>query len=215
MVWIFLVLGIALLLVGSLMAVLPTLRADRAHGHTQGVEEAWSIISQPLEATDELIRLPKDENVLRRLLGSRFLQGSIVGAGTSLVVAGVVLSYALVVPGGLSTAEAANPAPQTTAPAAPEQTKPNAPAPNQPNATAAATTPSTPKPSGTVAFEVKPGQVSQEIAANLKAAGLITAEEQFIQRLGERGVETRLQAGQFQIPQGAPLDKVIDILIGQ
>ncbi|HLO04631.1 MAG TPA: hypothetical protein VK191_16115 [Symbiobacteriaceae bacterium] len=212
MVWIFLGLGIALLVVGVLLAVMPTLRADRAHAHPEGDEEAWAVLSQPVVA-NELIRLPKDEPVWGRVLGSKFLQGSIVGAGSSLVLAGVVLSYALVVPGGLSTAEAANPTPKAAeqAPAAPVTT-----APTQPKTeTPAAGTTTTPKPGGAVAFVISSGQLSQEIAYNLKAQGFIDNQGNFLARLTERGLETAIQIGEFQIPQGAPLDKVIDLITRQ
>lgn len=219
MVWIFLGLGIALLVVGVLLAVLPTLRADRAHASTEGDEEAWAILSQPV-ASAELIRLPKDdEKVLGRVLGSKFLQGSIVGAGTSLVVAGIVLSYALVVPGGLSTAEAANPAPKATepAPVVPTTPTPTPSATKPETGTAAATTtaPTTPKPTGTVAFVISSGQLSQEIAYNLKAQGFIDNQGNFLARLTERGLETAIQIGEFQIPGGATLDQVIDIICHQ
>lgn len=217
MVWIFLGLGIALLVVGVLLAVLPTLRADRAHAHAEGEEEAWAILSQPV-AANELIRLPKDEPVWGNILGSKFLQGSIVGAGSSLVLAGVLLSYALVVPGGLSTAEAANPAPKATESTAvvPATTAPKEPAAKTETTTAGATaTQTTPKPSGSVAFVISSGQLSQEIAYNLKAQGFIDHQGNFLARLSERGLEKAIQIGDFEIPQGASLDKVIDIITRQ
>lgn len=216
MVWIFLVLGIALLVVGVLLAVVPVLRADhgpRAHG--EGGEEAWDVLSQPLEHKHELIKLPKDEPSWMRLVGSKFLQGSFVGAGASLVVVGVVLSYALLSPSRLGTAEAANSTPKAGAPTTPSQTdstKPAAGDPSKPTTGATATPPTTPKPSGTVAFVVESGQLSQTIATNLKAQNLIPSEAEFLKRLGDRGLETRLQIGSFQIPSGATVDQVIDIL---
>lgn len=221
MVWIFLVLGIALLVVGVLLAVVPTLRADRAHGHAEGEEEAWAVLSQPVAATDELIRLPKDERVLGRILGSRFLQGSIIGAGSSLVVAGIVLSYALVMPGGLSTAEAANPVPPKAAEPAPQVTVPPTKTPAESATTTPETTPTTPtetatpKPQGSVSFTIVSGQLSQEIAYNLKAQGFIDHQGNFLDRLAELGLETAIQIGEFQIPAGASIDDVINIITNQ
>lgn len=210
MVWIFLGLGIALLVVGVLLAVVPVLRADRAHAQTVGDEEAWTVLSQPVAATTELIRLPKDQPVWGRLLGSRFLQGSIVGAGTSLVVVGIVISYALVVPGGLGTAEAANSAPKVTDTAPVIPTTPAEPAPK--TETETATVPETPKPTVAVPFEIKSGAISQDIAFNLKAAGYIANQTEFLERLAARGLEMSIQIGEFEIPTGSTLDQVIDII---
>lgn len=216
MVWIFLGLGIALLVAGVLLAVVPMLRADRVHAHTEGEEEAWAVLSQPVAATTELIRLPKDEPVWGKVLGSKFLQGSIVGAGTSLVVAGIVISYALVVPGGLSTAEAANPAPkvtESTPPVTPPTTTPAETAAKPETTTEPAAT--TPKNAVPLTFEITEGQVSQEVAFNLKANGFIDNQGKFLERLAEMDLETAIQIGTFEIPSGAALDDVIKIICRQ
>lgn len=217
MVWIFLGLGIALLVVGVLLAVVPMLRADRAHAHTEGEEEAWAVLSQPVAAAPELIRLPKDEPIWGKVLGSRFLQGSIVGAGTSLVVAGIVISYALVVPGGLSTAEAANTAPKVTETAPPVTTPTTPPAETaaKPETTTEGAAETTPKNAASLTFEVTEGEVSQDIAFNLKKNGFIDNQGKFLERLSERGLETAIQIGKFEIPSGATIDKVIDIICRQ
>lgn len=212
MVWIFLGLGIALLVVGVMMAVLPTLRADRAQAHAEGQEEAWAVLSQPV-AADELIRLPKDQPVWGRLLSSRFLQGSIVGAGSSLLVAGIVLSYALILPGGLSAAEVTKPEPK-----APETA---APAPQVPAPAPVETTPATPaapeieKPPASLTFTINSGELSQEIAFNLKLNGFIEHQGNFLDRLAERELETMIQIGEFKIPADATIDQVIDIITRQ
>lgn len=213
MVWIFLGLGIALLVVGVLMAVLPTLRADRAQAHAEGQEEAWAVLSQPV-AADELIRLPKDQPVWGRLLSSKFLQGSIVGAGSSLLVAGIVLSYALILPGGLSAAEVAKPESkpaESTTPAPPVST-PATPEPAEPAPTTEVET--TPKP-GSLTFTINSGELSQEIAFNLKANGFIEHQGNFLERLAARELETMIQIGEFEIPANATIDKVIDIITHQ
>jgi hypothetical protein len=221
MVWIFLSLGIGFLVLGVLVAVLPTLLADHSARHVEGGEGekgAWEVLSQPLYA-EELIRIPKDEPLLARLGHNRFLQGSIVGAGAGLILGGVILSYGLV-PNATGTALAAE---RSGAPVQSTQTV--AGDTSQTGSSTKSAGGEAEKPAGETkstaetgdaakptAFEVQPGDASQAVAARLKQAGLIKEEDAFLNRLKERGLETMIKAGAYQIPAGASVDQIIDLL---
>ncbi|MCG0239525.1 MAG: endolytic transglycosylase MltG [Firmicutes bacterium] len=71
-----------------------------------------------------------------------------------------------------------------------------------------------PAPGTLVTVVIDPGMTAPQIAARLREKGLIADEAAFLARLAERGMDTRLQAGTFQIPVGAGLDQVIDRLAG-
>jgi hypothetical protein len=221
MVWIFLSLGIGLLVLGVLVAVLPTLLADHSARHVEGGEGekgAWEILSQPLY-TEELIRIPKDQPLLARLGHNRFLQGSIVGAGAGLILGGVILSYGLV-PSATGTALAAEKsgAPtqsaQTAGGNAGQTAGSSKPASSDAEKVAGETKSPAEKDGAAkpMTFEVQPGEASQAVAARLKQAGLIKEEEAFLNRLKERGLETMIKAGAYEIPAGASVDQVIDLL---
>nr|PZN42847.1 MAG: hypothetical protein DIU70_04600 [Bacillota bacterium] len=69
-------------------------------------------------------------------------------------------------------------------------------------------------PGTLVTVVIDPGMTAPQIAARLREKGLIADEAAFLARLAERGMDTRLQAGTFQIPAGVSLDQVIDRLAG-
>lgn len=65
-----------------------------------------------------------------------------------------------------------------------------------------------------VTFNVKSGENAYQIAAQLQEMNIIQSQEAFISRLVERKLDTRLQAGRFQLSTGMTVDQVIDVLAG-
>lgn len=114
---------------------------------------------------------------------------------------------------------------ETTAPGTAPGTQPGAQPATQPGAGAApaapgpGTAPVSPQEPVTppvsaepVTVVVEPGMTAPDVAALLRAQGLIADETAFLNRLAERGLDTLLQAGTFNIPANATLDQVIDLL---
>lgn len=64
-----------------------------------------------------------------------------------------------------------------------------------------------------VRFVIKMGTSAYQIAYDLKAQGLIDNQGKFLDRLAERKLDTRLQAGTFRLRTGMTLDQVIDALV--
>ncbi|HEY3367705.1 MAG TPA: hypothetical protein VGK74_21820 [Symbiobacteriaceae bacterium] len=212
MTWLLAIIGIVIAGVGLWDRPATAQPGAREGKLPESRDEAWAILGQPIERAEELAR--QGERGSRR-----FRQGLLVGLGTGLVVAWAVM---LVMPGPATplpprsgrepAGPAAGPAPGV-APAPGGATKPG----TTPGTAAppAGTTPAAPPPRpANVTFTVEPGDMAPTIAARLKTDGLIADENAFLDRVTERGVDTRLRSGTFVIPTQASLDDVIDALTG-
>lgn len=162
---------------------------------------AWAILGQPVQtqsssAWEELAGRP----ALRQ-----FRLGAAFGLGLGLILAGIV--YAVLparAPAPVQPPAARQPAPAAQPPAggaarAPAATPPQAP-------------PAAPKAAEPVSIVVAEGDLPNVVAAKLVAARVITSEQQFLNRLVERELDTRLRPGTFKIPAGAAIDAIIDTL---
>lgn len=198
--------GIALALIGLWGGPSPNAKrreAEAAARKQPTVSDAWEVLSRPLE--EEMIKIPEHRPWYAPGGDKRFQQGLLVGLGAGLLVATVAVSF---LPRGQTAAPKT--AAKDSAPA-PTEVSTAKPAPAQPGPAAQPVPVQPPKPV-TVNFTVEPGHLAPDIAANLKAAGLIADEDQFLARVAELGVDTSLRAGTFVIPTGATLDKVIEKL---
>lgn len=202
MTWLLVLAGIALMGLGLAGNAMKGRTAEPARNQTvrppQAAPkgEAWEILVQPIER-EELIKIPERSGRDRR-----FVSGVSAGLGAGLLVSAVVLAF--------------NPKPETTPPAAVENPPPPAAAPDTPAPADQAPKPPDPpapppKPAN-VNFVVESGDLAPTVAANLKAAGLITNEQEFLDRVSEQGLDTRLKAGTFIIQTDATLDQVIAAL---
>ncbi|HHX51582.1 MAG TPA: endolytic transglycosylase MltG [Clostridia bacterium] len=66
---------------------------------------------------------------------------------------------------------------------------------------------------GLIQITIPPGSTSQQIASILVEEGLIRDRGSFERLVRERGVSTRLEAGQYELSPTWSLDKIIDILL--
>ncbi len=202
MTWLLLV--IAVILVGLGVWGGPRQKERRPHPHVNpspekpvSVEDAWEIITKPLERRDA-IHIPEHRPWYIPGADRRFQRGLLVGLGSGLLVAAVAVSIAP--RGGLAEPPVVQ---------APTQTQPQTQAP-APVVTPPPTQPPT-RPAN-VTFVVDEGDLTPTIAAKLREAGLIADEAAFISRVTELGVDTSLKAGTFIIPTGASVDEVIGAL---
>jgi hypothetical protein len=179
------------------------------------VSEAWEIISRPVE--DELIKIPEHRPWHLPGLDRRFLRGLVLGLGTGLVIAALTpgwLSERSTAPLGTIQRQDSGKAPGTgqasdsgASTGGKPVNQPGQPAATQPGQ------PGTPSPKpADVTIVVEVGDAAATIGERLKAAGLITDVEAFVNRVTERGLEGSLKAGTFVVPTGATLDQVIDTL---
>lgn len=208
MIWFLGIAGILLVLLGlweGPAAARKRREVEAAAGKQPSSKEAWDIISRPLE--DELIKIPQQTGGGDR----RFVRGLLTGLGAGLMVASVAVSFAPRVAAPPSTPQVAAKEPDVTPPAAPPQGQ--TPPETQPEVTPEPT-PEPPAPAN-VHITVEIGEAAGAIADQLKEKGLIADQQQFLDRLAERELETYVQAGTFVIPTGATLDEVIDHLTGQ
>jgi len=67
-------------------------------------------------------------------------------------------------------------------------------------------------PPADIIFTIQPGEIPDVVAERLAASGRIDDSDLFLDRLSERGTDTRLQVGTFTIQAGSSLDEVIDAL---
>jgi cytoskeletal protein RodZ len=61
-------------------------------------------------------------------------------------------------------------------------------------------------------FIISAGSTSGKIAEELKAQGLISNTQKFIDMLTKKNVETKVKAGEFTIPAGASVEHIIEII---
>lgn len=211
MIWFLVLGGILLILLGVWGGPRRRKRPDKAGRipREATVQEAWDILTSPVQYEEELIKIPEHKPWYVPGSDRRFHQGLLVGMGLGLMVAAVLMPF---VP-----RREALPPEQAAADPSPVQVEPK-PAQTQPAQTPPAQTPpaegpapATPK-AANVNFTVDPGSSTQEIAANLKAAGLIADEQTFLELVVASGLETSLQAGTFVIPTGASPEKVLEKL---
>lgn len=226
--WFLLLLGLLLILLGVWGGPSRRPRPDKTSRipREATVQEAWDILTSPVEYDDELIKIPEHRSWFLPGSDRRFHQGVAVGLGAGLLVAAIALPFmAKPVAPGNDLAQLNNP-PGTTQQGA-GSTQP--PAGEKPEGSGAAQPPTSgsnqgekspagdqsqpPKqpeaPAKDVEFIIEPGSASQEIAAALEAAGLISSEQAFLDKVAEMGVETSLKAGTFTIPAGASLERII------
>lgn len=69
-----------------------------------------------------------------------------------------------------------------------------------------------PKTPATVVLEIKRGATSETIADQLLEKKLVKSKQTFLERLTERKKVNKLQVGSFEIPSGASIDQIIDII---
>ncbi|MFZ5824577.1 MAG: hypothetical protein ACOY94_09640 [Bacillota bacterium] len=222
MIWFLVLGGILLIVLGVWGGPRRRRRPDKAARIPKEatVQEAWDILTAPVEYDEELIKIPEHKPWYVPGGDRRFHQGLLVGLGLGLMLAAILFPFLpqREAPGEQLASDppaAQAEQPKADPPAdAPPATQPPA---TQPPGTQPPVTqppaPTTPPPQpANVTFTVEPGSSSQEIAANLKAAGLINDEEEFLKLVVAYGVETRLQAGTFVIPTDASVDKVLETL---
>lgn len=195
------------------------------------VQEAWDILTSPVQYDEELIKIPEHRPWYVAGKDRRFIQGLLVGLGSGLMVAALVVSVIDGAPqppapgptqGQTASNEPENPAPTPTGgePATGEQ--PNTGNPSTPANPAGeepageSSTPPAPATPGAeptkVTLTIEPGSSSQEIAAVVMEAGLVATEQEFLDMVTELGVETGLKAGTFTIPAGATVEEVVTVL---
>ncbi|MDR0357759.1 MAG: hypothetical protein LBH63_05280 [Clostridiales Family XIII bacterium] len=63
-------------------------------------------------------------------------------------------------------------------------------------------------------FVVEIGQATSEIASNLSEEGLIKSTDEFLSAVNEMNAESKLKAGGFDIPTGASVTDIVNILTG-
>ncbi|MFZ5814629.1 MAG: hypothetical protein ACOY93_04945 [Bacillota bacterium] len=218
MIWFLVLGGIFLILLGLWGGPRRQKRPDKAARIPKEatVQEAWEILTSPVQYDEELIKIPEHRPWYIPGADRRFQRGLLVGLGLGLLLA-LMLSPLLPRRAGDGGEVAHQPPQEAAGPAQPAQpAQPEQPA--QPTGQQAepagqtqpepAPPPPPPKPAN-ITFTVEPGSTSQEIAANLKAAGLIPNEQEFLELVAALGVETRLQAGTFVIPTDASVDAII------
>ncbi len=71
------------------------------------------------------------------------------------------------------------------------------------------------QPVNKISIDIPSGTAGERIASILKEKGLINNSSEFIDRLEERNLDVKLQAGTFKIPENASVDEVINILTGR
>lgn len=206
MIWFLILGGILLIVLGVWGGPRRRRRPDKAGRIPKEatVQEAWDILTAPVEYDEELIKIPEHKPWYIPGSDRRFRQGLMVGLGLGLVVAAALFPF-------LPRKEAPGEQIASNPPAAqPEKPRTDPkPEPEKPPATQPPTpTPPPPRPAN-VTFTVEPGSTSQEIAADLKEAGLIEDEQDFLKLVVAYGVETSLKAGTFVIPTDASVDAVL------
>lgn len=82
--------------------------------------------------------------------------------------------------------------------------EPPAPTPAQPE--------SKPEEQEVVTIVIESGTTSEGIAEQLLSSKLISSKQEFLDRLREQKKESKVQTGNFKIPAGTSLDKVIETI---
>ncbi len=215
MVWFLLVGGLILILLGVWGGPRRKHRPEKSSRIPKDatVQEAWDILTSPVQYEDELIKIPEHKPFRLPSSDRRFYQGLAVGLGMGLVMAAFLSPF---LPGQAETPSqvAAEQGEKPETPAADpdpagaqkpdEQAKPA-----ETETPPAVTPPEPPKPAN-VTVTIEPGSSSHDIASTLKAAGVIADEQEFLRLVEAYGVETSLKAGTFVIPTDATVDQVIE-----
>lgn len=218
MFWLLILVGIVLVFVGTWGGPAVSQRAaeEAKPKGPRSKPDAWEILAEPLAQEEELIKIPEPRPWYLPGQDRRFRQGLLVGLGTGLMVAGVVTLFVPRQPAA-QTPVAAGQQPgavaggNQTGTAAPPQQGQGGTTPDAPDEEPAQQGGEAPKPAN-VTFTIEVGDLPSTVAANLKAAGLIADEAEFLARIAEQGLDTSLKAGTFVIPSEATLDAVIDAL---
>lgn len=222
MIWFLLVVGLLLVVLGVWGGPVPRRRADKAARipREATVQEAWDILTSPVQYDEELIKIPEDRPWFLPGNDRRFYRGLLMGFGGGLLVAALLLPFfggrqAPQTPSGEQGPEQQEPgtaSPGPTEPSPGEQEPGTSGSEEQPPETPGTTTGPADEPAE-ITVTVESGSSSQDIAALLKNADLIADEEDFLSVVGQLGVETRLQAGTFNIPKGASVIEIVNMLI--
>ncbi|WP_273378019.1 hypothetical protein [Symbiobacterium thermophilum] len=227
MTWILLAAGLLLVVLGVWGGPATRRRPEKAERipREATVQEAWDILTSPVEYDEELIKIPDHQPWFLPGGDRRFQRGLAVGLGAGLMLA-VLLAPLIARPKapaspepGDNTGVVQGPGQQDPGGWAPDPSFP----PNQPPAADPEPEPEPepdpgnagepePAPSQTVSVTVAMGSSSQDIAALLKEAGLVKSEEDFLSVVAELGVETRLKAGTFDIPTDASPIEIVNLL---
>jgi len=223
-IWFLVVVGVLLVVLGVWGGPVQRRRAEKASRipREATVQEAWDILTSPVQYDDEVIKIPEQRPWFLPGSDRRFQRGVAVGLGAGLLLAALLLPLV----GGQPAAPATEPGNEPGLAAGPtpgsDQTgavepgeQPTAEGTDEPAPPEQPAADPGPDELADVTFTVEPGSSSQEIAANLKAAGLIEAEEDFLGAVAEMGVETALQAGTFVIPADASVLEIVETLTQQ
>lgn len=230
MIWFLLAAGLLLIVLGVWGGPATRRRPEKAERipREATVQEAWDILTSPVQYDDELIKIPDHRPWFLPGGDRRFQRGLLVGFGGGLLVAALLLPLVArpapsaepepgqgtgVVqvpgqpdPGGAAGDPSAEPA---LPPADPDPASEPGIGEEPPSGSEPGPEPAEP---AIVTVTVDMGSSSQDIAALLKDAGLVGSEEEFLSVVAELGVETRLQAGTFEIPKDASPVEIVNLL---
>ncbi len=228
MIWFLLAAGLLLIVLGAWGGPATRRRPEKAERipREATVQEAWDILTSPVEYDDELIKIPDHRPWFLPGSDRRFQRGVLVGLGAGLLLSALLMPLFVrpaapdvpepgenpgVVQGPGEEEPGASLPDPTTPPASQPEDEPEPGAGDEPPA-GSEEEPEPPEEPVTVTVTVEMGSSSQEIAALLREAGLIEAEEDFLAVVAELGVETRLQAGTFVIPSDATPIEIVNLL---
>ncbi|WP_046215388.1 hypothetical protein [Paenibacillus wulumuqiensis] len=119
--------------------------------------------------------------------------------------------------------KAASTTKEPKAPTSPQQPKassnettsqPKQPASSKNSQTQQSKAPSSPE-SPDVSFTINPGENLDDVAFSLKKEGLISSQNEFINKASERKANTKLQIGTFKIGTKQDYDDIISVITGQ
>nr|PZN71127.1 MAG: hypothetical protein DIU55_09515 [Bacillota bacterium] len=224
MTWFLLAVGLLSVILGAWGGPATRRRPDKAERipREATVQEAWEILTSPVEYEEELIKIPDHQPWFLPGGDRRFQRGLLVGFGAGLVLCALLVPL-IVRPAppeepGANPGVAQGPGQQDSGGSTADLSPPPAlPSGDEPEPGDAGEEPAgsgeEPERPATVTVTVEVGSTSQDIAALLKESGLIESEEEFLSVVAELGVETRLQAGTFTIPSDASLIEIVNLLI--
>ena len=240
MIWFLLAAGLLLIVLGVWGGPATRRRPDKSERipREATVQEAWDILTSPVQYDDELIKIPDHRPWFLPGGDRRFQRGLLVGFGAGLLLSALLLPLiappaapvspepgqepGVVLGPGRQDPGAANPGGQnpggtgsepSTEPVLPPTAEPGSGEEEPPAPPETQPGPeSEPGRPATVSVTVEMGSSSQDIAALLREAGLIGEEEEFLAVVRELGVETQLQAGTFDIPSDASPVEIVNIL---
>lgn len=224
MIWFLLGLGLVLVVLGVWGGPAQRARLDKTARipPESTVQEAWDILTSPLQYDEEVIKIPEHRPWYLPGGDRRFYRGLAVGFGAGLLVAAALLPFF----GGRQAPPEPGPEQNPAVVGGTEQKGPDAQEPGTqkpPEGEEPSDVPGVPespelpedeptdKPVN-VTVTIEMGSTSQDIAALLKENGLIGDEQEFLSVVTELGVETQLKAGTFVIPTDATPIEIVNML---